>query len=442
MPHLKLFSAAAVLFALLTACSKPEEKDAEPVAPVEVAVAVRQPIRRTITASGILWPKDQASIMPKISAPIRKFHVNRGDPVRAGELVAELENRDIQASVSENRSLVDQAESAYRNLSAGSLPQEMAKAQSDLQAAKEALDASRKLYESRTELLKEGALARRQVDEASVAYTQAQSQYEIAHKQLETIQKVGQQEQIRAAKAQLDAARARFEAAQAQLSYTEIRSPISGVVTDRPLFEGEMAASGTPIVTVMDISRVIAKVNLTQEQASHLKIGDPATITAPEGSVEGKLTVISPAVNPNSTTVEVWVEASNPQALLWNTRTTETGAGVVPGRPVDRAGPCSLLRPGGNVRVAFQADSVPDAVVVPASALISSKEGELTVLVAGKDNLAHEHQVETGIRAAETVQIVNGVNAGDQVIVSGGIGLDDGAKIRVEKAKPQADGKE
>jgi len=415
MTHLKNLTAAAALLGFLTACSKPEEKDAEAAAPVEVAAVVRQPIQRTITASGILWPKDQATLVAKVSAVVRKFHVNRGDTVRAGELLAELENRDLQASVRENRSLLDQADSAYRNIATGSLPQELAKAQSDLQAAKEALIASRKLFESRTELLKQGALARRQVDEASVAYTQAQSQYEIAQKQLDTIQKVGQQEQLRAAKAQVDAARARYEASQAQLSYTEIHSPISGVVTERPLFEGEMASSGAPILTVMDISRVIAKVNLTQEQAAYLKKGDPASIAAPEGEAAGKVTVISPAVNQNSTTVEIWVEADNAH---------------------------SLLRPGGNVRVTFQADSVADALVAPASALISSKEGELTVLVAGKDNLAHEHKVETGIRTADKVQIVKGVQAGDRVIVSGGVGLDDGAKIRIGEAKPEADSKE
>ena len=127
------------------------------------------------------------------------------------------------------------------------------------------------------------------------------------------------------------------------------------------------------------------------------------------------MTVISPAVNQNSTTVEIWVEADNAH---------------------------SLLRPGGNVRVTFQADSVADALVAPASALISSKEGELTVLVAGKDNLAHEHKVETGIRTADKVQIVKGVQAGDRVIVSGGVGLDDGAKIRIGEAKPEADSKE
>lgn len=415
MTHRHSLLIAAACSALLAGCSAPAEKDAVPVAPVQVAVAMRRPMQRTVTGSGILWPKDQAAIAPKISAPVKKFYVNRGDRVRTGELLAVLENRDLEAAVSENKSLVEQADSAYRNTATGSLPQEVAKAQSDVHAAREALDASRKLYESRQALLKQGALARRQVDEANVAFTQAQSQYDIALKQLETIQNVGQQEQIRAAKAQQEAARARYNAAKAQLSYSEIRSPISGVVADRPLYEGEMASGGAPIITVMDTSSVIAKINLTQDQASYLKIGDPAEILSPEGSAAAKVTVISPAVNTNSTTVEIWAEAPNPR---------------------------SLLKPGNNVRVIFQAGSVPDALVIPESALLSSKEGELTVLLAGQDGVAHERQVETGIRANGEVQILSGIKPGEQVITRGGVGLEDGAKIRVTADAPKADQKE
>jgi RND family efflux transporter MFP subunit len=125
--------------------------------------------------------------------------------------------------------------------------------------------------------------------------------------------------------------------------------------------------------------------------------------------------VISPAVNANSTTVEIWAEAPNPR---------------------------SLLKPGANVRVIFQAGSVPDALVVPESALLSSKEGELTVLLAGTDGVAHERQVETGIHANGEVQILSGIKPGEQVVTRGGVGLEDGAKIRVTADAPKADGKE
>ena len=399
---------------LLTGCSKPAVKDSEAAAPVEVAEAARGPIQRVVSADGLLFPVHQSSVTPKISAPIRRFLVNRGDHVKVGELVAELENRDLEAAVSENKSLYAQAESSYRSTTASSLPIEVSKAQSDLQAAKEGLEAARKVYESRQQLLKEGALARRLVDEAGVAYAQAKSQYEIAKKQLDTLESVGKQEQTRGAQDALEAAKARYGAAQAQLGYSEIRSPIGGVVADRPLYPGEMASSGAPLLTIMDISSVIAKANVPQSEAAHLKLGMGARIVSPGGDANGKVTVISPAVNPNSTTVEVWVAAPNPG---------------------------ERLKPGGTVKVEIRAETIPDAVLVPLTALLASHEGELTVLVAGADSLAHERKVETGIRADAKVQILNGLNAGEKVIVGGGVGLEDGAKIVVAGAKTEADSK-
>src|SRR6185436_4332878 len=97
------------------------------------------------------------------------------------------------------------------------------------------------------------------------------------------------------------------------IAYSEIRSPITGVVTDRPLYPGEMANAGMPLLTVMDVSSVVARVNLSQEQAKHVKVGNEATLTPADGSapVSGKVSIVSPAVDPNSTTVQVWVQALN-----------------------------------------------------------------------------------------------------------------------------------
>src|SRR5881227_1201017 len=102
--------------------------------------------------------------------------------------------------------------------------------------------------------------------------------------------------------------------AEAQLSYSEIRSPIAGVITDRPLYPGEMASTSAPLLTVMDISSVIAKIHVPQADALLLRKGDKAVIEV-SGLEKFPATVmlVSPALDPNSTTVEVWVQAKNPE---------------------------------------------------------------------------------------------------------------------------------
>jgi multidrug efflux pump subunit AcrA (membrane-fusion protein) len=402
-------TAGLVFILILGGCSKEQEKETEPVVPVQVATARREAIQRTITADGILRALDQSTIMPKISAPVSEFRVNRGDHVQKGQLLAVLENRDLAAVVADAKGAYDQAAAAHRNVTSASVPEGLVKAQTEAQAAKQSLDAAQKLLESREKLYKEGALARRQVDEAGVAYAQAKSQYDTALRHLESVESVTRIEDVKGAAGQLDSAKGKHEAAQALLSYSEIRSPISGIVADRPLFPGEMANAGSPLLTVMDVSSVIARVNIPPAQAAFVKVGQPARIVSADSSVEvdGKVTVVSPAVEPQSTTVEVWVQAANPG---------------------------ERLRPGGAVRVTIMAGAVPDAVVVPLEALLPAQAGGSAVIVVGADSIAHEHKVETGVRGSDKIQILTGVAAGERVVTVGGVGMKDGAKVRVAKA--------
>ena len=399
-------AACLVLFAI--GCSRTEEKEPEPVVPVQTAPVQRSTIQRIVKAQGILYAVTQAALMPKISAPVRQFHVHRGDRVRRGQLLAELENRDLAAAAVEAKGNLDQAEANLKSVSSASLPDEVTKSQNEVRANKEALDAAQKVLESRKMLFEQGALPRKQLDEAQVAYVQAHGQYDSALKHLESLQKVGKEEQIKAAQAQVEAARGRWQGAEAQLEYSKIASPIDGVVTDRPLYPGEMASAGAPLLTVMDVSRVVARASVSVEELRFCKVGDRATIASADSGAElqGKVNVVSPALDPNSTTAEVWVLASN-------------------------AG--ERLRPGATVQVAIVAEIIPDALVIPAAALLPSPEGTGdNVLVVGPDSLAHRRKIEIGVRQFDSVQVLKGLAAGEQVVTVGGLGVQDKTKVRVE----------
>jgi multidrug efflux pump subunit AcrA (membrane-fusion protein) len=386
-----------------------DEKAAEGEAatPVQVAKVTRDSIQRIIAAEAILYPITQSSVTAKISAPVREFSVNRGAHVRRGQLLGVLENRDLVAAVQENKGLVEQAQSAYQTVTGATMPEEFTKAQADVQAAKQALDAAQKVYENRQKLLQEGALAQKLVDDAKVAMVQAQSTYDTAQRHLESLQNVGRREQVKNAQAQVDAAKARYQNAEAQLSYAEIRSPIDGVIADRPLNPGEMVSSGSAIISVMNISQVVARANIPVAQAALIRVGKPATISAPSGDVPGKVTVVSPAVDPNTTTVEVWVQAANPG---------------------------EVLKPGVTVRVSINAQTINDAIVVPPAALLSSDEGGDKVMVVSADSVAHERKVEVGVRETDKVQITQGLQEGEMVVTVGGLGLEDKAKVKIQKA--------
>ena len=398
--------AAVVAAALVsTACSGSKEK--EPVVTVQTAVAKRTAIARMVTSEAVLYPLNQAAITPKISAPVHAFYVNRGSKVRSGQLLAVLENQDLAAAEMENKGVLEQAQAGYESSTAAGIPEGMQKAELDLEQTQKAFDAAQKVYQSRQELYRQGALPRKQLDEAGVALTQARAQFEIASKHLAALQAGGKQRQLRSASGELTAAKGKYLGAASQLSYSEIRSPIDGVVTERPLYPGEMAPAGTPLVTVMDISQVIAKAHIPQAEAALLKAGDAATLEVPgsEAEVSGKVTLVSPALDIDSTTVEIWIQAPNPSRAL---------------------------KPGTTVRLSITAQEEPQAIVVPASAVLTAEEGETSVMVVGPDQRAHQRKVKLGIRNGDLVQIADGVKAGEQVITAGAYGLPDNTQVRVE----------
>jgi multidrug efflux pump subunit AcrA (membrane-fusion protein) len=406
-----------VLAAVLAGCSKEADtaKDAPSVPTVQLAEVKSDSIDRGLTVEGVLRALDQSAVTPKISAPVSKFLVNRGDHVKSGQLIAVLEGKDLVAAVADAKGTMDQAAASLRNTEAGTVPDEVIKAQTDVLAAKETMDAAKKVFDSRTELLKEGAIARRSVDDANVAYVTAKSAYDVAKKHLESVETVGRHEEVKGATGGFQSAKGKYENAQAQLSYTMIFSPIGGIVADRSVFPGEMAVPGMPLLTILDISSVIARVNVPQTQANFVQVGQSARIVAADGTeAAGKVTVVSPALDPQGTTVEVWVQAVNPG---------------------------ERLRPGGTVRVTIDAEGVHKAVVVPPAALLPASEGGSAVFTVGSDMIAKEHRVTVGIRTAEKAQILSGVDAGARVVVSGGLGLQDGAKVKLAGADEKADEK-
>jgi len=395
-------------------CSK-NEGQAESIVSVQVAPVEKTTIEHTIKTEAILFPRQQAAIVPKISAPVQKFLVRRGSPVHEGELLAVLENRDLSAAAQDTKGAYDQAQAAYETTTGASLPQEIQKAEADAQQAREALDAQEKIFQSRQQLFDQGALPRKELDQSRVDITQARNQYAIAKKHLDDLMAIGKQQELKSAAGQLESAKGKYLGAQAQLSYSEIRSPIDGVVTDRPLYPGEMAAAGTPLLTVMDVSSVIAKAHIPQSDAAALKVGDQGTMTVPgiEEPIAGKVTVVSPALDPNSTTVEVWLEAKNPK---------------------------HELKPGTSVQLALTAQTVKDALVVPVSSVITTPDGATTVMLAGSDGRAHQKAVKLGIRNGDDVQILEGLTATDKVVTTGAYGLPDKTKIKIEAAEPPAEG--
>ncbi len=376
------------------------------VVDVQAARPVVGTIAEQIEGDAVLSPLAEAAISPKISAPVSRFYVQRGAHVRAGQLLVRLEDQDLEAAAVDNRGAYEAAQAAYQQATSVQQPAAMQTAKLDLKQAKANLDLDKGLVESREKLFAEGAIPGRDLDSAKATLVQAQAAYDTAEQRLQALQRVGQQASQKAAQGDLTSARGKYLSAQASRSYAYLRSPIAGVVTDRPLFDGEMAAAGTPVVTVMDTSSLIAKLHLSQAMTQSIQVGNKAEVSAPgvDEAIPGEVSLISPALDPGSTTVEVWVKIKNPDGRL---------------------------KAGTPVHVSIVGRTAQDAIQVPVSALLTSEGGGFEVMVVGSDGAAHLRRVTVGIRGVKKTQILSGLSPSDVVIDSGSYGLDDGTKVHV-----------
>jgi HlyD family secretion protein len=396
---------------LFVGCRKTDDTADKPVVTVQAVHPEVGSITDQIVADATLAPFAQAAILPKISAPVRKFYVQRGSHVTVGQLVATLENADLAAAALDNKGAYTAAKGAYTMATQSAVPEEQTRARLDMEQAKTTLDLDNGIFNSRKQLLAQGAIPGRDVDLAQTTASQAQAAYDIAKLKYEALSKVGTTASLESAKGQLTSAEGKYLGSEAQLSYTNIRTPISGVVTDRPLFAGETAAAGTPIVTVMDTSTMIAKLHIAQAQAQQLSVGSDASVHVPgvDEPLEGKVSLISPALDPGSTTVEVWVRVANSSGTL---------------------------KAGTTVHVALKGRTAQNALLIPTEAMQRSAEGAgKTVVVIAPDGMTAKRTVTIGIQTTESIQILSGLKPGDMVITTGGYGLDDGTKVKVGTAE-------
>lgn len=407
--HLRAAAAFSLLLSVSIGCKKKEEEAPEASVTVQAAHPTKAPISEEITADAILAPLSQAAISPRLNAPVRAEYVQRGAHVHQGQLLLTLEDRDLQGSALDSKGAVSSAQAAYTAAVNATIPEESKKAQADAAQLKTALEVAQRTSAERQKLYQQGALSGRDADTAIAAEAQARAAYETARQHAEAFAQTTRVTDTETAQGQLTSAKGRLQNAEAQVSYANLRSPITGIVTDRPLFPGETASAGTPVMTVMDTSSLLAKLHLAQASAQKLSLGRKAEVNVPglDAPVEASVSFISPALDPGSTTVEVWLKLPNAEGLL---------------------------KVGTPVHAAITGTTVNDALQVPAAAIVPGTEGGTSVVVIGADGRAHKRTVIVGIRTPEAVQILSGISLSDNVITQGGYGLDEGTQVSVGKS--------
>jgi multidrug efflux pump subunit AcrA (membrane-fusion protein) len=414
------FVAVALAIIWLSAGRKEaEEEEAEAgVVSVRVAKAERGEIAAEVTALGTIFPRESATVSPKINGQIKQMALLTNKAVGAGEVIATLEARDVQAQRAEAAAALEEAQANARLLSGSTIPETTAQDEKAVRDARANVENARATYERRLALYNRGGISKKDLEASQLALTTAENDLRLAESAARLHQSTANPGNRALALARVKQAQDRLAALDAQLSYAVIRAPFAGVITEQFQFEGEYAAAGAKLLTIADVSEVIVKAPFADNVAARLKVGDEATVSPqdlPGEELKGSISLISRASDPQNRTVEVWVRLKN-----------EGGR----------------LRAASAAKMTVSTNAESDAVIVPASAvtLDATNGDEGTVMVVDDQSVAHETKVTVGIRAGDRAQITSGLEGGETVIVEGNYALPDGSKV--EAAEGEGEGGE
>jgi HlyD family secretion protein len=371
-----------------------------------------------LNATGYIVAAHKIEVSSKVVGKVAWIGVDKGDKVKQGQVIVRLEDQEYRAQLMQAQGQLAALEARLRELEVGSRPEEIAQAKANLDAARADL-VNAKISLARTQkLAAEGVLSRQSLDDAQARYDGQAARTASLEKQYELMRLGPRKEEIDAARGQVEQARGAVAFAQSQLNDTVIRAPVTGTILERAVekgefvttsFVGDRGAKGY-VVSLADLSDLEVELDIAQNDFAKLSPQQRGWVTTdayPDRRYDGVICQISPEANRQKATVQVKVKILQPD---------------------------QYLRPDMNASVAFYSEQKPatgaapkPAIVAPASAV---REGAVFVVVDGR---AVRRAVKTGATTSQGVRIEEGLNGGEDLVVSPPPDLKDGERVTVKR---------
>lgn len=371
-----------------------------------------------LNATGYIVAAHKIELAAKVIGKVAWIGVDKGDRVRAGQVLVRLEDDEYRARSLESKGQLEMLKARLAEAEHGSRPEEVAKAKADVEQARADLENARVTLNRTRDLVRQGVLARQALDDGQARYDGALSKVASLDRAYELVRLGPRQEQIDALRAQVRQAQGTVDYAQVQLDNTVIRAPIDGTVLERNVERGEFVTTGFVgdkgakgyVVSLANLNDLEVELDINQNDFARLGPVQPGIVTTdayPDRKYQGVIREISPEANRQKATVQVKVQVVNPD---------------------------DYLRPEMNASVAFysteklgsrQTESKP-IVTVPASAV---RDNAVFVVLNGK---AVRRAVKVAGTSSQGVQIADGLIGGEDLIATPPADLKDGQKVRAK----------
>ncbi len=384
---------------LVSGCGHSEVGASTDAAPrVAVVQVKRAPISNSLSIAGEFLPYQEVELHAKVAGYIKNINVDIGDRVRTGQVLAVLEIPELTAQLQAAEAGVRHSQEEITRAKS-----EVSRAEADQTAIHAAAARLQKASEARP-----GLIAQQELDDATSKDLSGAAQVDAAKSSLA------------AAQQQLEESQAEREHFAALSEYSRITAPFDGVVTWRYADTGALIQAGTsnvasmPVVKLSQVSVLRLRIPVPESLAAAVHDGDPADIVvqATNEHLTGKVIRATDSLDRSTRTEQVEIDVPNPSYRF---------------------------SPGMYANVTVRVRNAPDALTIPLQALHRGEDKTTVLLVNAQDHV-EERQIQTGIEGANRIQVVSGLNEGDQVIVGSSSEYHPGQRVE-PKVSTMADEK-
>ena len=407
--------AAALLWVVARWITAPDSRVSEPEQRVTVRVELPRigTIERVLSTSGTLTAGSTIGITSKISGRIEKIPVREGYAVAEGELLVQIDEQTPRLQLEQAYAAWQAAQAQYEKTLKGPRPEELENARALYEKAEKDLTTSEENFTRSEQLYDSGAIPKAQFEQVESTLRGARTELENAARSLRVLEEGATPEEKRMAQAQAEAAKAGYELARLQLENTRIRAPETAVVARVLQDEGNIVGTSTPILILVQDDRIQVKIELAEKYYGQMLKGGESLEARifPQAypgtdAFQGRIFTVAPTINPESRTFTVTLDIADPR---------------------------DLLRPGMYAEIELVLRRIPDALLVPESAVLDRTGQQIVFVVEGPEQgaVASARKVERGLSSATEVQILSGIDLRDRVIVEGNSFLEEGQPLGV-----------
>jgi len=371
-----------------------------------------------LSAGGYVIARTQVEVGSKTIGRVVSLASNGGDFVSQGQIVARLDDSEIQAQLRQGQANLAAAQARLAELVAGSRPQEIDRASADTDRLAADMKNAQRAYQRSTELAQAGVIAQQELEDSRARYEMAVAAHRSANESLKLTRVGARLEEIQGARAEVSKAEAELAIVQAQTENTVIRAPISGTVLERYVEVGEMVTTGftsdrgakQALLTIADLKDLQVEMDVSEADIAKVQLQQPVKVVPDaysDHSYEGIVDYVGSAADRQKATVKVKVRVLKPD---------------------------QFLRPNLGAKVTFyprdtKVSREPEARIRIPKAALFTRDGQPTLLLA-RDQKAVAQRVTVGREVNDEVEIVDGLSEGESVIIDAGVS--EGEKIAIQ----------